>query len=958
MKNKFFRNTAAIAVSVLAAAALTATAFADELLYSEITAEEIFVLENPDEYGTNDELLEGYFIKNFYGGGFSTFADIKDSDYLSDKDRELYNSLLTKATAVASGSDASSVEVITMSGLTWSYEELGLAEDADAAAIQTALGTKLSEIYNFNAVYKALLADNPYELYWNDKTKGFGISYSMSYNGVNASITKLTTKLYVANGYQGADDTTVDTTATTAASVAATNARTLVEENSFASDYEKLLVYKDYICDAVEYNYDAVKNDEAYGNPWQMIYVFDGNPDTNVVCEGYAKAFMFLCEESGIECYTTTGDAGGAHMWNTVVLDGTSYLVDITNCDGSGIGSPDNLFLKGMTKVSDTTYKKEIDSLNTITYVYDSDTIAKYPASVLAISETDYAAPAPTGIELNSANFIDPIFRNYLGDNYDIDDDGYIDPEAVTRIDITDIEISDLGGIEHFTELRVLICSNCTIRKLDVSNNKKLERIDCDGTQLSKLDVASLEALNMLNASDTPITSINLRGCAELDDLNIENCTSLGTIDLSYCPDMMSLNCNNCGLTQLDVSALEKLSELYCADNNLTELDLSSNTLLTVVDASRNSLVCLSTSENLTTNCNVNAAENVRTISEKIDGTYDLSDFTGFDVSRAASWDGATVEGNILTVTSDDGIVTYMYTINDTSSEAFVLEFTDIEVPSEPAIISGYSISLNGNIGVNFYMTLSDEVAADTDAYMQFTIPGRDVKKVYISESTASGGYRVFSCAVAAKEMTADIKAEFILGDGTVAAEGTYTVKGYADYLLDNQESYAQYIDLVKSMLNYGAYSQIYFGYNTDNLANADLDEADKVIGTSIPESCNILSSSGTAPDGITCVGATLVFESDTIIRYYFNVEDGTDISAYNFTSVTGVTGANYYYETAGIPAHKLADANTLTVGGYSVTYSPLTYAYRTAVSTDKSDDIKNVCYAMYEYYLAAAELK
>ena len=38
-------------------------------------------------------------------------------------------------------------------------------------------------------------------------------------------------------------------------------------------------------------------NGLPYGDPWQLIYVFDDDPDTNVVCEGYAKAFKYEADE-------------------------------------------------------------------------------------------------------------------------------------------------------------------------------------------------------------------------------------------------------------------------------------------------------------------------------------------------------------------------------------------------------------------------------------------------------------------------------------------------------------------------------------------------------------------------------------------------------------------------------------------------------------------------------------
>lgn len=51
------------------------------------------------------------------------------------------------------------------------------------------------------------------------------------------------------------------------------------------------------------------------------------------------------------------------------------------------------------------------------------------------------------------------------------------------------------------------------------------------------------------------------------------------------------------------------------------------------------------------------------------------------------------------------------------------------------AKLAGYSLSLTGNIGVNFYMELSDQIIADKDAYMQFTLPNGTVTKVLVSEA-------------------------------------------------------------------------------------------------------------------------------------------------------------------------------------------------------------------------------
>ena len=79
-------------------------------------------------------------------------------------------------------------------------------------------------------------------------------------------------------------------------------------------------------------------------------------PVTNVVCEGYAKAFQYLCEltdwEGDVSCISVTGRMGTSttrtenHMWNVVRVNGMrACLVDVTNCDGGHLGAPDKLYM-------------------------------------------------------------------------------------------------------------------------------------------------------------------------------------------------------------------------------------------------------------------------------------------------------------------------------------------------------------------------------------------------------------------------------------------------------------------------------------------------------------------------------------------------------------------------------------------------------------------------------------
>ena len=208
------------------------------------------------------------------------------------------------------------------------------------------------------------------------------------------------------------DPFTADTARTSAAKRAAENATQVVAANTAKSDYEKLKAYLDYIKAAVSYNNEAANtNATPYGDPWQLIYVFDGDKNTNVVCEGYAKAFKYLCDlssfsESDLFCSLVTGTmtvgtSAGPHMWNIVTVGGRNYLVDVTNCDTGTVGAPDKLFLCGAAEnVPSEKYTATAGS-QSIVYEYDAKTLSDYASSDLKLEEVPYSPTSVSGLTVS-----------------------------------------------------------------------------------------------------------------------------------------------------------------------------------------------------------------------------------------------------------------------------------------------------------------------------------------------------------------------------------------------------------------------------------------------------------------------------------------------------------------------------------------------------------------------------
>lgn len=383
---------------------------------------EVFVTNHtvPEDDGyTEAELLEGYFfsVSGLYEDNSSPFLAPRPA--LPGELSSVYNEVKPMVKQVADGTRASTIFEIPG---TWTKpkSEWGITGAVISAGTLTAEASAAIEAaFNLDALMQRMLSEMPYELYWFDKTEGIGMSYGVSLSGEILTVKNLKLSMYISQAYakineDGAtyDPLTADTAKTSTAKRAAENATQVVAANTAKSDHEKLKAYLDYIKDAVSYNNEAANNNATpYGDPWQIIYVFDKNPFTNVVCEGYAKAFKHLCDlssfsESDLFCSLVTGTmtvgtSAGPHMWNIVTVGGRNYLVDVTNCDADTVGAPDELFLCGAAEnVPSKKYTATAGS-QSIVYEYDADTLSDYASSDLKLEEMPYSPTSVSGLTVS-----------------------------------------------------------------------------------------------------------------------------------------------------------------------------------------------------------------------------------------------------------------------------------------------------------------------------------------------------------------------------------------------------------------------------------------------------------------------------------------------------------------------------------------------------------------------------
>ena len=318
-----------------------------------------------------------------------------------------------------------------------------------------------------------------------------------------------------------------------------------------------------------------------------------------------------------------------------------------------------------------------------------------------------------------------------------------------------------------------------------------------------------------------------------------------------------------------------------------------------------------------------------------------------------------TVNATVTSEASHDKI-TYTATVQFGSTV-----YTDVQTVYTDGVgaeLYGYTLSLDGDIGINFYMELSDAVAKSSTAKMHFTIPKNgdpDTKDIKVSEATQveMGGktYYVFKCQVAAKEMTSDITAQIIDGDKHGELD-TYSVKEYADYLIahaEENEEWEKAVPLVKALLNYGAYTQIYFDKNPGMLANVGLTEEEKALGE-VTVNVSDYDVSG-LPAGVTFGGATLSLKSETTLSLYFKSDSTLTFSCDGYKVETVKNGEYQVARIRGIKSAHIGDMLTLKVNGIeAVTYSPLNYIKEALNGGTDDVNLQNAVKALYLYWDAA----
>jgi len=247
------------------------------------------------------------------------------------------------------------------------------------------------------------------------------------------------------------------------------------------------------------------------------------------------------------------------------------------------------------------------------------------------------------------------------------------------------------------------------------------------------------------------------------------------------------------------------------------------------------------------------------------------------------------------------------------------------------------SISTSGDIGLNFYVYVGDvESASATFKVGGFTTdPVAGVK--------GSDGLFKFSYGVAPKDYQKTVTIE-VVGTDIVYS---YSVEQYAIDLEDKDPGNAA-MPLVNALIAYAETARQYFA-EEEVVATEDL----------TADLTSYKATKAGEDAAVTLLNASLVVEDLTTIKIYFRTADVNAIDVKvdgEDAVVTKIDGEDdlYVVEIANIAAKDLNKAYAVTIGGYTVTYSALSYVQAILALEVEDVALNNVVKAIYNAWVQA----
>lgn len=534
------------------------------------------------------------------------------------------------------------------------------------------------------------------------------------------------------------------------------------------------------------------------------------------------------------------------------------------------------------------------------------------------------------------------------------------------------LKLGSKFNTENVSYMDYMFKGCCKLGSIDISsfNTKKAVSMK----DMFKDCSSASEIIPGDNFSIESVTGSNLEGM-------FSGCSSLRAIDLS--------NFKNSG-GEYD-NKVDSIREMFKDCSSLTKIDLSAMDMSGIYDVNSAFSGCVSLQEISLPEVSISDGEwSSGNLFENCGKLVKLKVPANVSFKEVHKLENANVVYTGWHKTGSDEIVsgteTYaVFTAQGDENENFITyerDYKDIV----NTVINGASLTLKGQIGLNFYAVFPEEILKDADAYVVLNGPTGE-QKLKISEAIfdRKSGYR-FTYKLAAKETGdsvsfnvyngKDEKQDLYKNNGEeiVSIEQnnfSYSIKDYINTVINSSDpdSNDKLVNLVKALNTYGSYAQQYFNYKTDS---ASADNLLDISGMTEDDFSNYnYYCSEELPDDLTFSGYSLVLKSETSLRFYFICENIAahsfsyyDNNTYSYIPLTPVSVGNnkYYVSFDNIYAMDLGESVGFSIDdNIYISASPMAYAHSVLKIYGESTipekiNLCNTVKAMKLYYNAADE--
>lgn len=195
---------------------------------------------------------------------------------------------------------------------------------------------------------------------------------------------------------------------------------------------------------------------------------------------------------------------------------------------------------------------------------------AETEEEVPVLEDETFASEAAEASEtsISSSTFPDAVFREHVLKEFDTNGNKKLsdsEKKAATELKLPNMGIKDLKGVNYLPYLTMLSVPGNKLKKVDLRYNTRLENINLSGNDLAgTLDLSKCTRMKTINYSDNALTKVNMPSSKYLKKVEMINAsknkfTSQTNAGLYY--------------KNIDSSVMPVLIEIYASDNAMTSFN-------------------------------------------------------------------------------------------------------------------------------------------------------------------------------------------------------------------------------------------------------------------------------------------------------------------------------------------------------------------------------------------------